>query len=400
MEILQICHKPPYPPSDGGTIAMNNITQGLINAGHTVKVMALETPKHPLRKDLLPDSYCEATHIETAFVDTSIKIPSALKSFLTHQSYQVKRFYSKAFAAKLAETLKRNHYDIVHLESVFTTPYIPVIRQYSQARIVLRTHNIEHLIWQRMARNEQNPARKWAIRAFSNQMKRYECSLGKMIDAFAAISTPDYQFFKELFTDVPGAVIPFGIDVDDYEPEEDYMASDKPELFHIGSMDWMPNVEGVEWFLDEVWPSVLAEFPEVTFTIAGRKIPAEISSRNDRNVIIAGEVDSANEFMLSKDIMIVPILAGSGIRVKIIEGMALGKVVITTSIGAEGLDVENGKNILIADTPEEFVAAIEKCVRTPDVCAIIGENARNFVSLYHNNELITNKLVDFYRSLL
>ena len=102
MEILQICHKPPYPPSDGGTIAMNNITQGLINAGHTVKVMALETPKHPLRKDLLPDSYCEATHIETAFVDTSIKIPSALKSFLTHQSYQVKRFYSN-FAANVLE---------------------------------------------------------------------------------------------------------------------------------------------------------------------------------------------------------------------------------------------------------------------------------------------------------
>lgn len=400
MDILQICHKPPYPPTDGGTIAMNNITQGLLESGHHVKVMALETQKHPVRKDLIPESYLEATHLETAFIDTSIKIPSALKSFLTHQSYQVKRFYSKAFATKLAETLKRNHFDIIHLESVFTTPYIPVIRQYSQAKIVLRTHNIEHLIWQRMAKNEQNPVKKWAIKAFSKQMKRYEYSLGNMIDAFAAISTPDYQFFKDLFVSVPGTVIPFGINVDDYEPEEDYMPSDKPELFHIGSMDWLPNIEGVEWFLDEVWPSVLVEFPEVTFTIAGRKIPDTITSRNDRNVIVAGEVPSANEFMLSKDIMVVPILAGSGIRVKIIEGMALGKVVITTSIGAEGLDVENGKNILIADTPEEFVAAIEKCVKTPDVCAIIGENARNFVSLYHNNELITNKLIDFYRSLL
>ena len=400
MDILQICHKPPYPPTDGGSIAMNNITQGLLESGHHVKVMALETQKHPLRKDLIPDSYIEATGLETTFIDTSVKIPSALKSLLTHQSYQVKRFYSKAFVAKLADTLKHNHYDIVHLESVFTTPYIPVIRQYSQAKIVLRTHNIEHLIWQRMARNEQNPVKKWAIRAFSNQMKRYECTLGNMIDAFAAISNPDYQFFKDLFVSVPGTVIPFGINVDDYEPEEDYMPSDKPELFHIGSMDWMPNIEGVEWFLDEVWPSVLTEFPDVTFTIAGRKIPAEISNRNDRNVIVAGEVPSANEFMLAKDIMVVPILAGSGIRVKIIEGMALGKVVITTSIGAEGLDVENGKNILIANTPEEFVAAIEKCVKTPDVCAIIGENARNFVSLYHNNELITNKLIDFYRSLL
>lgn len=400
MEVLQLCHKPPYPPTDGGTIAMNNITQGLLDLGHTVKVMAIETPKHPLKKDLVPDSYAKSTCLETAFIDTSVRIPAALKSFLTHQSYQVNRFYSKAFAVKLAEVLKKNHYDIVHLESVFTTPYIPVIRQYSQAKIVLRTHNIEHLIWQRMARNEQNPAKRWAIRAFSNQMRRYECSLGNMIDAFAAISKPDYQFFKKAFGSVPGEVIPFGIHVEDYEPEEDYMASDKPELFHIGSMDWMPNVEGVEWFLDEVWPSVLSEFPEVTFTIAGRKIPESILTRADRNVTVAGEVPSANEFMLSKDIMVVPILAGSGIRVKIIEGMALGKVVITTSIGAEGLDVENGKNILIANSPEEFVSAIEKCVKTPDVCAIIGENARNFVSLYHNNELITNKLVDFYRSLL
>lgn len=98
--------------------------------------------------------------------------------------------------------------------------------------------------------------------------------------------------------------------------------------------------------------------------------------------------------------MIVPLLSGSGVRVKIIEGMALGKVIITTSIGAEGLMVENGKNILIANTPEEFVAVLDKCVKTPDICTIIGENARNFVLLHHNNELITKQLIRFYESML
>jgi glycosyltransferase involved in cell wall biosynthesis len=400
MKILQICPKPPFPPSDGGTIAMNNLTQGLLKAGVSVKVLALETPKHSLQTNNIPNSYIEKTQLETVYADTSVRVPAAARGLFSRRSYQVDRFYSKAFAAKIAEVLKNGEYDIVHLESVYTTPYIPVIRQYSKARIVLRTHNVEHLIWQRMARNEQNLAKRWAIKIFSNQLKRYECSLESQVDGFAAISTPDNQFFKEICPQVPCSVIPFGIDLDDYEPEEDYMPSDKPELFHIGSMDWMPNVEGVEWFLDEVWPSILQEFPEVTFTIAGRKIPAEISRRTDRNVVVAGEVASANEFMLSKDIMIVPILAGSGIRVKIIEGMALGKVIITTTIGAEGLDVENGKNILIADTPEEFVSAVEKCVKTPDLCAILGENARNFVSLNHNNEQITLKLIDFYRSLL
>lgn len=400
MKILQICHKPPYPPSDGGTIAMNNITQGLLESGHKVKVLALETQKHSLKKENIPADYIENTKLETVYTDTSIRFPSAMKSFLMRQSYQVNRFYSKLFATKIAEVLKKENFDIVHLESLFTTPYIPVIRQFSKAKIVLRTHNIEHLVWQRMAKTEQNLAKRCAIKAFSNQLKKYENSIGSKIDAFAAISSPDFQYFEKQYKNIPGTVIPFGINVDDYEPEEDYMPSDKPELFHIGSMDWLPNIEGVEWFLDEVWPSILQEFPEVTFTIAGRKIPAEIQNRDDRNLILAGEVPSANEFMLSKDIMVVPILAGSGIRVKIIEGMALGKVIITTSIGAEGLEVENGKNILIADTPEEFVAAVEKCVKTPDVCAILGENARNFVSLSHNNELIIKKLIDFYDSIL
>ena len=379
---------------------MNNITQGLLESGHKVKVLALETQKHSLKKENIPADYIENTKLETVYTDTSIRFPSAMKSFLMRQSYQVNRFYSKLFATKIAEVLKKENFDIVHLESLFTTPYIPVIRQFSKAKIVLRTHNIEHLVWQRMAKTEQNLAKRCAIKAFSNQLKKYENSIGSKIDAFAAISSPDFQYFEKQYKNIPGTVIPFGINVDDYEPEEDYMPSDKPELFHIGSMDWLPNIEGVEWFLDEVWPSILQEFPEVTFTIAGRKIPAEIQNRDDRNLILAGEVPSANEFMLSKDIMVVPILAGSGIRVKIIEGMALGKVIITTSIGAEGLEVENGKNILIADTPEEFVAAVEKCVKTPDVCAILGENARNFVSLSHNNELIIKKLIDFYDSIL
>lgn len=400
MKILQICPKPPYPPSDGGTIAMNNITQGLLKSGHSVKVLALETPKHSRKNSSIPVDYIEATGFETVYADTDVKTASALRGLFSRRSYQVDRFYSKAFASKIAEVLKKEAFDIIHLESIYTTPYISVIRQHSKAKIVLRTHNIEHLIWQRMAKNEQNLAKRWAIKTFSSQLKRYECSLGNKIDGFASISTPDFEFFKSCSQSVPGTVVPFGIDLDDYEPEEDYMPSDKPELFHIGSMDWLPNIEGIEWFLDEVWPIVLQEFPEVTFTIAGRKIPAEISHRNDANVIVAGEVESANAFMLSKDIMIVPILAGSGIRVKIIEGMALGKVIITTSIGAEGLDVENGKNILIANTPEEFVAAVEKCVKTPDLCAILGENARNFVSLNHNNEWTTQKLIEFYSSIL
>lgn len=400
MKILQICHKPPYPPSDGGTIAMNNVTQGLIQAGHQVKVLAIETPKHKVSRDMLNGEYLSATNFESVFVDTSISYAAALKTIFTRKAYQVSRFYTKAFAKKIAEVLNKEQFDIIHLESLFTTPYIPVIRQYSKAKIVLRTHNIEHQIWKRVAKNEKNWLRKWAIRHMSNQLERYECGLAGQIDAFAAISEPDYRFFSAHYGSLPGTILPLGIDIDDYPYDDEHMPSDVPELFHVGSMNWRPNVEGIEFFLDEVWPLVLERFPEITFTIAGRSIPPAIAQRTDKNLIVAGEVPSANEFILSKDIMIVPILSGSGVRVKIIEGMALGKTIITTSIGAEGLAVENGKNILVADTPEEFVEAIAKCVHTPDICAILGENARNFVALNHNNEVITHNLTDFYESLI
>ncbi|MCQ2262821.1 MAG: glycosyltransferase family 4 protein [Bacteroidales bacterium] len=399
MNILQLCHKPPFPPSDGGTIAMNNVTQGLLQAGHRVKVLAIETPKHRVNQENITDEYKNAVQFESVYVDTSIAFLPALKTVFNRQSYQVSRFFSKNFAKKLVEVLQQQQFDIVQLESVFMAPYISIIRQNSDAKIVLRTHNIEHQIWQRVAKNEPVFPKKWAIKYFANQLERFECGLGNKVDAFAAISEPDFQFFSNYFK-IPGTILHFGINIDDYAENEDYIPSDTPELFHVGSMNWKPNIEGIEFFLDEVWPLLLERFPQLTFTIAGRGIPHNIAERSDKNVEIVGEVPSANDFILSKDIMVVPLLSGSGVRVKIIEGMALGKTVITTSIGAEGLAVENGKNILIANTPEEFVDAIAKCVHTPDICAILGENARNFVALNHNNERITQELILFYNSLI
>lgn len=379
---------------------MNNITQGLLSEGHRVKVLAVETPKHRVLSEDMPEDYLKSVDFESVFIDTTLSFWPAFKTIFTRKSYQVSRFYSKGFANKLAEILQKETFDIIQLESIFMAPYLPVIRQFSTAKIVLRNHNIEHLIWHRVINNEPNPLKRWAIRYFSRQLKRYECNLGSQIDAFAAISEPDYQFFKECYHNIPGTVIPFGVDLENYPENEDYMPSGTPELFHVGSMNWLPNVEGIEWFLDEVWPQIHEKFPEITFTIAGRQIPEKISQRADNNVIIAGEVASANDFMAEKDIMIVPLLSGSGVRVKIIEGMALGKTIITTAIGAEGLAVEHGKNILIANTPDEFLECISKCVASPDICTILGENARNFVALNHNNDLITNRLIEFYGTLL
>ncbi|MBO4232074.1 MAG: glycosyltransferase [Bacteroidales bacterium] len=400
MKILQVCHKPPLPAVDGGCIAINNITRMLLAQGHDVKVLAISTPKHNVDIKKLPQEYVSQTRFETVFVNTTVRRFAALKSLLLGHSYHVDRYVSREMNHKLKNILQKEDFDIVQLESLFVAPYIPVIRQYSKAKIILRTHNVEHRIWDRVVRNEHSLPRKLVLKSLARNLEKFELSVFGKIDGYMTISDVDYSFFNEKFPFVSGAVIPFGVDVDDYEPDEEYIPSDTPELFHLGSLDWLPNREGVEWFLDEVWDKILEHYPSLTFTIAGRNIPQEIIDKQYHNVIIAGEVPDARDFMLSKDIMIVPLLSGSGIRVKIIEGMALGKTIITTSIGAEGLAVEHGKNIFIADTPEEFVECVGKCVHTPDICKIIGENAASFVALHHNSDIIVNELTKFYGIVL
>ena len=171
-------------------------------------------------------------------------------------------------------------------------------------------------------------------------------------------------------------------------------------LFHIGSMDWMPNLEAVNWFLEEVWNKIHTEIPQVRLYLAGRKMPESLLNANYPNVSIVGEVPDSMYFIESKKINIVPLLSGSGIRVKIIEAMSVGKTVISTTIGAEGIDYTNEENILIADTPDEFVKQIKRCVEDNEFCSQIGKNAYDLVATHYNNELLTKKLLEFYIKLL
>lgn len=397
MKILQLCNKPPYPPIDGGTIAMNSITQGLLAEKCTVKVLSVCSDKHQVKKSLLTEEYLEKTQFESVYVDLNVNVFDASVALLTGESYNVKRYESNEFAKKLASILKDETFDIIHVESIFLTPYLPLIRKYSKAKVVLRSHNVEHLIWQRIARCTKNVFKKWYLKRLSLALRVYELeNIGKY-DGIACITQKDADYFIANGCRKPVISIPFGIiypDTMDNVDEEPY------SLFHIGSMDWMPNLEAVNWFLEEVWDKIHAEIPQARLYLAGRKMPESLMNAGYPNVSIVGEVPDAMYFIESKKINIVPLLSGSGIRVKIIEAMSVGKTVISTSIGAEGIDYTNGKDILIADTPDEFVKQIKRCLDDDEFCTQIGKNAYDLVANHYNNELLTKKLLAFYDKLL
>ena len=398
MKVLQICNKPPFPPVDGGCVAMNAITSGLLATGHKVKVLAVSTKKHPFLEKQIPAEYFKRTGLETVYIDTSLNVGKGFVNLFSKGSYNVERFYSKAFEAKLEGILKAENYDVVQFESIFVAPYFETAKRFSQAKTVLRAHNVEHLIWERMATQTSNPLKKWYLRFLAKRLKEYEMNVVKSFDGIATITAEDKNYFVEKGISVKTDIFPLGIDSAHYKPAQ-IKDVEFPSLFHLGSMDWMPNEEAIKWFLEKVWIDIHSAFPELKLYLAGRNMPEWLATLQLPNVIIKGEVENAHDFMRQKAIMVVPLLSGGGMRVKIIEGMALGKIIISTTIGAEGIEVKDGENILIADTPEEFVKQIGKCISDRDFYNRVSANARKLVLANYDYKKVADKLTHFYKQL-
>ena len=398
MKILQICSKIPFPPKDGGSIAMNILTQGLINAGNDVKVLAINTPKHFIKDEDIEITYHKKTSYESVFIDTSVKPVAAVLNLFSNKSYNIIRFYSKEFENKLIDIFSKEQFDIIHLETLWATPYVAAIRKYSKAKIVLRSQNVEFKIWERLAEECSNPIKKKYLQLLAKRLKAYENGLLNSYDAIATITELDSISFRKEGCKIPIIHIPFGIDLEKYK--EDRSELENPSVFHIGAMDWRPNADGINWFLKSVWPKVLADHASIKLYLAGRNMPDWLKQLDMKNVKVEGEVADSHKFINSKSIMIVPLTSGGGMRVKIIEGMALGKTIISTAVGAEGIEYENGKNILIANTENDFVQAIDSCLKNPDFSESIGRNARKLVEEKYDNRIICNKLSAFYKTLI
>ena len=399
MNILQLCNKIPYPPKDGGCIAMNNLTQGLIDQGHTVKVLTINTKKHFIDIDSLPLDYRSKTNIEAVFIDTEVKATKAFINLFTHKSYNIQRFYSENFEKKLIEILKSETFDIIQFEGLYVSMYVQVTRKYSKAKVVLRAHNVEFKLWERAVELAKNPIKKIYLKLLTKRLKQYELSIVQAFDAITPITKRDEMQFKSAGFLKAMETVPFGMDLEKITEKNPFL-HEYPSVFHIGAMDWQPNIEGVNWFLNNVWDKLNAKHPHLKLYLAGRNMSAALKQLNKPNVIIVGEVEDAIDFIQSKGVMIVPLLSGSGMRIKIIEGLALGKTIVTTSIGAEGIDCESNKNCVIADDSNLFADAISKCISEKMFYDEIGKNAKILALEQYNNVDICKRLVKFYRKLL
>lgn len=396
MRVLQICLKPPLPEIDGGCKAMNNITQGLLQNNIDVKVLTLSTQKHPFKKENFSKEYVAQTKIEDVYIDTKVNVVDAFLNLFSSKSYNIERFYVKKFEDIIVKTLQQNQFDVVFLESLYVSKYIDAIRKNTTAKIIYRAHNVESEIWQRNA-TEERGFKKTYLKLLSKRLKKYEQDILNHFDGIAAITEKDKKNLQKMGGKIPIEVFPFGIDINDYKIKNNSIQN---SIFHLGSMDWKPNQDGMRWFLDNVWNKVIEQEPKLVFNLAGKDTPEWLLNHQQKNVNIIGEVKSATDFINQNSIMVVPLFAASGMRVKIIEGMALGKLVIATSIAAEGIAYKNGENILIANAIEEFVTAITTYSKDEEAQRRIAKGGRELIESNYDNQLIVNNLVAFFKQVV
>lgn len=367
MNILVVGNRVPWPLHDGGALATYRLLESLSLAGNKITFFSFNTQKHFVTPETIASklAFCE---VITEPLDASVKPWAALKNLFTGGSYFLERYYNVEVSAKLTALIQERKFDLIQIEGLYSYPLLSREVYYwgelltasihssepFKTPIVYRAHNVEHEIWMRLAANDTNYFKKLYLKLQSLRLKKEELRLIKSADAVVGISQNDCDFFtkngaKRVHLHLPSVKTSLKVEVK-IQPDA---------IFHIGSMEWDANVQAVQWFLSKVWPLVKAAHPNLIFHVAGKGINDHAKMFFQTGVYNHGEVADASDFMRNHGIAVVPLLAGSGIRMKLIEALSLGIPCVATEIAVQGLPIKKEDGIIaIHNDANDFANAL------------------------------------------
>lgn len=392
MKFLVLTKKFPYPPIDGESLLVSAFNSVLKSRGHELDILSYNTIKHFFDLADMPGNLNPYSNIWLVYLDNRVKVKDAFINLFSTKPFHITRFINKEFEEKLTEILQKNYYDFIIAESLYLHPYFDVIRKFSSAKIIMRAHNVEYEIWERLIKTSKNLLVKPYIAYLNRKLKKYELTHISDSDLLCTLTKRDLNKFITGGFRHNSLIVPAGIEGENYKPAE---IKNDPilKISFIGSLDWLPNSEGIQWFIEKCWNKSLYSDNTLELHIAGRNTPQWMFKYQNKNLKIYGEVPDSKEFLNSCPIMIVPLLAGSGMRLKILEALALGRIVITTSIGLEGIEAQDGKEVLIADNPEEFIEKINFCKNNFEAIQKISVNAVEFFDCNFKLEKIVDRFL-------
>lgn len=388
-KVFHFSNKPPFPLRDGGCVAISSLLKSLLTSSELeIFHFTLSTFKHPFDADKYPSTWREKMKMDNSSINTKTNLFSALFYLIKRESYNVARFYDKKIESKIKKILDDNKFDTAIFESIYLLPYLDLFKD-KGIKVIVRAHNIEHQIWSSMATNSTFHIKRWYYNILARQLRNYEITQLKKVDGIISITEEDAIFFQQFEPNVSTTSIPTAVRTN--FPPTDYALSD---LYFLGAMDWKPNAEGIQWFLNNVIPDGLKG---TQFFLGGKGL--QKNQFNHPGVVNVGEVEDALDFISQHGICIIPMHSGSGLKIKLLENMAMGKPIITTTEGVRGVDVIHGKQVLITDDPNEFREFIYQLHFDKKLRKKLGTSSKTFIQNNYSIEKLTRRLIAFIKDI-
>ncbi len=395
MKVLLLTQVLPYPPDSGPKVKTWNVIKYLAQAGHEVTLVSFVRGDQSAEVEHLR-RYCRAIHttpMERGFVQDGWAL---LRSWISGQPWMMVRDDRAAMRQLVDRLAATTRFDIAHADQLNMAQYAARV---PGARKVLDAHNALWLLYKRLAETMRPGPRRWLLERDWHLLKGYEGRICREFDAVIAVSEEDKTSLEEAMqqaTDI--TVIPIAVDTDIEVPPTRPPGAD--HILHIGTMYWPPNIDGVLWFIREVFPHIRTRRPDVTLDVVGARPPQELArlGGDGTGINVTGYVADPMPYLEKAGVMIVPLRAGGGMRVKILNALSQGMPIVSTTIGCEGIAVETGRHLLIADHPQGFALATLRLLEDRRFADELGRNGRRLIQVTYDYRVACRALEDVYQS--
>lgn len=390
----------PYPPHQGAALRTYNLIKNLAPQ-HEISLLSFaEGPDTPKRVAALAQ-YCAA--VTTASPPHRSGAQRALSVLFSPLPDMAHRLPSMEFLNQLRMLLARERFDVVQAEALEMAQYGLAVKKgmsSPETRIIFDDINAEYVLQRRAFEADVRQPRRWLGALYSliqwGKLQRYEAQVCRRVDDVVVVSQADREALRRLLPELKCAVVPNGVDTDYFEPADPRMESDL-ELVFTGKMDFRPNVDAVLWFVEAIMPIIREQLPDTSLTVVGRDPHRRLGAlRNLPQVTVTGYVDDVRPHIARASVFVVPLKVGGGTRLKLLQAMSMGKAIVSTSLGCEGINVEQGRHLIVADDPTRFAGAVVELIKNPGRRRELGLAARSQACSQHDWKQITPLLEQVY----
>lgn len=395
MKILWINPVFPYPLYSGGQIRAYHLIKSLAKK-HEVTLFSFLRPEREQGPIGELEKFCGK--VKTFPGRKTWTIQNVALAGLSPLPFAASPYWGNLNLKKaIKEELKTGEYDLVHFESFYTSPYL---KNDLGVPVVMGNENIESLIYERFVDQKKNSPLKTLLSFDVGKMKRYEESVWKKADLNLVVSEKDARKIRKV-TKGKCVVVPNGVDSHYFENfKVSRTPEDRPDLLFVGDFKYFANQDAIKFLINEIWPKINQQLPKVKLWLVGKNPGRFSESLKGKNVIIDSQVEDIRQAYAQADLLVVPMRLGSGTNIKVLEAMAAGVPVVTTRVGAEGIKVKEGKDLVVADKPEEFIKAVVDLIKNKQQAKKIGRSGQKTVKSLYDWSKIGKGLEKAYREVV